>query len=247
MAYKGSPIKRLLEAARGEGNLWDNARFILADVPLDLHEAKTVLPWGMRPSDPPIATLFVVNYTKASFTVPYHEAAVLIHVRTPLGKGLHCCWMVVDDDTALIYGRELLGYPKKTADIIFEENGDHISTSVTRRGVKVLTMEGKRGPAQDPLPPIFDFKTFNAGGPGQFFAINPIWLFRPREVVRESYSAEVTIILADSDYDPIARLVSGEPLSGCIAVIDILGSKYNLPVGLTGLSWFANVFNLRFR
>jgi len=108
-------------------------------------------------------------------------------------------------------------------------------------------MEGKRGPAQDPLPPIFDFNTFNAGGPGQFFAINPIWLFRPREVVRESYSAEVTIILADSDYDPIARLVSGEPLSGRIAVIDILGSKYNLPVGLTGLSWFANVFNLRFR
>lgn len=246
MTYEKSSIKRLL-AARGEGNLWDNARFILADVPLDLREAKRVLPCGLRPSDPPIATLFVANYTKLSFNVPYHEAAVLIHVRTPLGKGLHCCWMVVDDDTALIYGREFLGYPKKMADIMFAENDDHISAGVSRRGVKVLTMEGNRGPAQEPPPPVFNFKTFNAGGPGQFFAINPIWFFRPKEVLRESYSAKVMVSLADSDYDPIARLVSGDPVSGRFAVTDILGSKYILPVGLTGLSWFANVFNLRFR
>ncbi|UCD85153.1 MAG: acetoacetate decarboxylase family protein [Deltaproteobacteria bacterium] len=246
MANEDSSIKRLL-AARGEGNLWDNARFILADVPLDPRESKRVLPCGLRPSDPPIATLFVSNYPKVSFTVPYREAAVLIHVRTPLGKGLHCCWMLVDDDTALIYGRELLGYPKKMADITFEEKDDHISASVSRRGVKVLTMEGKRGPAQNPPPPVFNHKTFNAGGPGQFFAFNPIWFFRPKEVVRESYSAEVKLTLADSDYDPIARLVSGEPLNGRIAVTDILGSKYNLPVWLTGLIWFANVYNMRFR
>src|SRR6056297_2428422 len=95
--------------------LWVNARFVLADVPVDRKTTNKILPLGMRVGPETKATLFIVDYTKTPFTVPYHEAALLIHVKTPLGKGLHCPWMVVDDDTALIYGREILGYPKKAA------------------------------------------------------------------------------------------------------------------------------------
>jgi len=227
--------------------LWENARFLMADVPLDPKEVKRILPWGIKPSDPPIATLFICNYPKTAFTVPYKESAVLIHVRTLLGEGLHCCWMPVDDDTALIYGRELLGFPKKMADIVYEEEGDHVSASVTRRGVTVLSMEGRRGAAQNDPPPVFNVKIFNAGGLGQYFAINPIWLFKPNEKIHESYDAEVTVSLNMSDYDPIARMVAGEPIRGRMAVIDILSGSYIIPVGLTGYRMFVNTFNMRFR
>lgn len=122
---------------------------------------------GLGPN--PTATLFIVDYTKRSFTVPYHEAALLVHVRTPLGKGLHCPWMVVDDDTAMIYGREILGYPKKAADITFEEDGKNITAGVTRRGVEVLRIESTSKTRRTPPPPVFDYKTFNVGGPLRFF------------------------------------------------------------------------------
>ncbi len=172
---------------------------------------------------------------------------MLIHVRTLFGRGLHCCWMTVDDDTAMAYGRELLGYPKKMAQIDFQENGDEISASVTRRGIKVLSIKGKRGAAQISPKPVFSIKTFNVGGPGQLFAFNPITLFRPREAVHESYDAAVSVSLADSEYDPLSGLVAGEPVSGRFAVIDISGTHYFLPVGLAGLTWLNRTFSMRFR
>jgi acetoacetate decarboxylase len=244
----GKVLKNLLHSfsRRGE-NLWDNARFVLADVPVDGLRVKKILPLGLWPSDPPRATLLIVDYTQCSFTAPYHEAAMLVHVRSPLGFGRHCCWMTVDDDTALIYGRELLGYPKKMARFAFEETDGGIRAAVTRRGVEVLAMEAARGQAQSAPAPVFDFKTFLAGSMGQFFILSPLWLFRPREVIHESYAAEVKLTIAASDFDPISSLVTGGPTNGRIVVLDIPGSKYNLPVGVTGLGWFANTFYLRFR
>jgi len=243
----GGIARSLVRLFRGTGKLWEDSRFILAEVPLNPGEVKKILPCGMWLTNEASGILFIVNYTRPSFTVPYKEAALLIKVRTLLGKGVHCCWMVVDDDTALIYGRELLGYPKKMAEISFEEKGDQIRASVSRRGVKILEMQGERGKAQTPAPPIFDQKTFNAGGLGQFFIFNPIWLLRPREVIKESYSAKVSVKLAPSEYDPLSRLISGDAFEGRIAITDIPGSKYNLPVGLAGIRHFTNTFYLRFR
>ncbi len=239
--------RTLLKGAKMKGKLWENARFILADVPLRAHEVKQILPLGMKPAEPASGILFISNYTNTSFTIPYHEAALLVRVRTLVGKGLHCCWMVVDDDTALIYGRELLGYPKKLAEITFDEYADGIEASVTRRGTQVLAMRAERGGAQASPPPVFDHKTFNVGGMGQHFALNPVWLLRPLEEIHESFEAHVTVTLQDSEFDPVARLVAGEPASGRIAVTDILGSKYMCPVGIAGLRWFPRTFNMRYR
>ena len=241
--------KNIREKARKRENTWDNARFVLVDVPLDYHEVKRILPWGMKPSNPPMATLFIVDYTKVSFPiVPYHEAAMLIHVSTPLGAGLHCCWMIVDDDTALILGREMLGYPKKMGDFEYDEKDGNIHASVSRRGVKVMDITAKRGLPQTPKPPVFDIKTFNVGAMGQFFALNPIWVFRAREVIHESYQADIKLTLNDSGFDPISRLVAGEPQSGRIVVMDIPGDgAYMAPVGVAGPCWFGRTFNMRFR
>lgn len=245
-----STVKRLFEMYSDsfkKHNLWDNARFVLAKVPLDRAAAKEILPLGMWLDEPATGVLFIVDYTKTSFTVPYKEAALLINVKTPLGSGVHCPWMVVDDDTALIYGRELLGYPKKMAEFTFDEREDAVKASVTRRGVKVLSLEARRGQAQTTPPPVFNKKTFNAGGLGQFFSINPVWLFKPKEKIHESYEAEVEVRLEASPFDPIADLVAGPATSGRLVVMDIPGSEYNLPVGLAGLRFFANTFYLRFR
>lgn len=239
--------RKLLKDNRMEGKLWENARFILADVPLDPAEARKIMPFGMKPVEPASGILFIADYTKTSFTIPYQEAALLVRVRTIFGEGLHCCWMVVNDDTALIYGRELLGYPKKLADISFEESGVKVSASVIRRGIKVMSLEAERGAAETNPKPVFDIKTFNAGGMGQYFVCNPVWLLRPVEEIHESYEAAVSLALEDAELDPIARLVAGPPTSGRFAVTDILGTRYMFPAGIAGPLWFPRTFNMRYR
>ena len=240
-------LKKFKDTIWGDEDLWNDAHFILADVPVHADEAKRILPRGMRLTDPPTATLFIVDYHKTSFTEPYREAAVLLHVRTALGKGVHCPWMIVDDDTALIYGRELLGYPKKLGVFEFKETKTGIKANISRRGTTVLEIEGKRGAPQDPAPPVFSQKTFNAGGPSQLFLVNPVWVFHPTEVIHESYEAEVKVTLGDSEYDPIARFVSDEAVSGRIVIMDIPSGKYHLPVGMAGLMHFGRTFVMRFR
>ncbi len=241
-------LKFFRDLSRGEGNLWDNARFVLADVPLNPEAARGLLPRSLRFADPPLATLFIVDYTKTSFSVPYHEAALLVHVRHPLfGPGLHCSWMIVDDDTALIYGRELLGYPKKMGEFQFEEQGDTVRSAISRRGVRVLSMEGTKGERDTDPAPVFDYKTFNVGGPGGWFIYNPLWMFRPKEIVRESFAMDVTVTLEPTEWDPIADLVSGEAVNGRFVVLDICSSKYNVPVGIVGPGFVASNYNMRFR
>jgi acetoacetate decarboxylase len=237
------------ERRKKRQNGWDNARLVLADLPLNTEEVKRILPWGIRPSNPPMATFFMADYPEVAFPIfPYKEAALLINVRTVLGQGRHCCWIIVDDDPAMILGRELLGYPKKTGFMEFEENNGNIRGSLFRRSVKVVSIEAVRGERENAPAPVFDYKTFHVGGMGQFMAFNPIWLFRPREIIRESYKADVKMILNDSEFDPIARLVAGKPQNGRIVLMDITGSTpYMLPVGCAGPAWFGRTFNMRFR
>ncbi len=240
-------VRQILGMAFSKENLWDNARFIFADVPVDAGRASSILPWGLKLVEPARATLFIVDYTKTAFTIPYHEAALLLHVRHPLGPGLHCPWMIVDDDTALIYGRELLGYPKKMGVFEFEEDDTSVSASVTRRGVRVLSMKGEKGEKQQNPAPAFDVKTYNVGGPGSLFAINPIWMFRPREVIHESLQMEVELKVETSEFDPIADIIAGDPVSSRFVVMDIVGSRYNVMVGFAGIRHLASNHDLRFR
>ncbi len=228
-------------------NLWDNARFLIADVPVHPEKAKVLLPAGMGIAKPARATIFIANYTKTSFTVPYHEAAMLLHVRTPLGHGLHCAWMLVDDDTALVYGRELLGFPKKIGTFNFEENGPNVRASVSRRGSTLLSMHCDYGKSEDRPNPIFDLKIFNVSGMGQLFRFNPVWLLRTKEKILQSSPATVAATFGRSDCDPIADLVAGEPENGRFAVTNIIGARYLLPVFFAGPSWSRRTHVIRFK
>jgi len=237
------------QKVKAKRNTWDGARFALADVPLDPRAVKKILPLCMRPSNPPMATIFFADYRNVAYPLfPYRETAMMVHVRTPLGSGRHCCWIIVDDDPAMILGREMLGFPKKTGRFVFEEKKDAINASIERRGVAVMSLRAVRGARETDPKPVLNYRTFHYGGMGQYMAISPVWMFKPREVIHESYSADITLTLKDSSCDPLARLVAGGPRNGRIAIMDIPGgSPYMLPVGLSGPRVFGRTFNMRFR
>ena len=240
---------KIWENKKKRRNTWDNAQVVLADVPLDKQAVKKILPLGMWPSDPPMATLFLIDYPTVAYPLfPYKEAIMMVHVRTLLGKGRHCCWIIVDDDPAMILGREMLGFPKKTGIFVFDNKKEAITASVTRRGVTVMSMTAVSGARETSPQPVFGRKTFHYGGLGQLMSFSPVWMFRPKEVIHESYKANIKLTLSDSENDPIARLVAGEPRNGRIVVMDIPGDgAYMLPVGIAGPFVFGRTFNMRFR
>jgi len=242
-------FKVMMAVAGLKVKLWEDTTFILVDVPLDPEETKKILPLLMRLDKPYRATFFIARYPRTAFTGSYNEAALLLHVRTPLGRGVYCPWMIVNDDTAMIYGRELLGYPKKMADIPFRDDGSKITAGLTRRGIEVVSVEAERIQKEENPAPVLQIKTFNIGGMWQSFAFNPVWMFKPREIIHESYTAKAELNIRYSDYDPIRSLIAEyvNPLTARIIKTDILGTRTMWPVGFTGMRLFGNTFNLRFR
>ncbi len=226
-----------------------DASFIMADVPLDLREVKKILPFGLKLANPAMATLFYVNYPIFPMGQPYHETIMMVHVKTPFGRGYHCCWILVDQDVALIGGQLMLGYPKKLGKFTWKEDDKGISASVSRRGVKLMSVKALRETREVNPGPIFGVKHFNLGGPGQMVAFNPVWLFKVKENIHESYTATAELVLGDySPFDPIAKLIDGDPVNARIARMDIIGINYLLPVGFTGgYRWCLNTFNMRIR
>lgn len=55
--------------------------------------------------------------------------------------GAYCLTMPVDDDVAMIGGREQFGIPKKIAEITLDRDSDTVVGRVARKGSEILTLE----------------------------------------------------------------------------------------------------------
>ncbi len=231
------------------GISFKNARLVLIDVPLDRDRVKEILPWGLWPANPSTGIIIMAHYPIFPFGEPYHEAILMVRVRTPMGKGLHCAWILVDNDSALIAGREFVGYPKKMGEFTSWDDGEKTHLSVARRGAELISVDYRPGAPESSPGPVFALKTFNLGGPGQLLAISPMLLFKPREIIHESHEASVDLKLNHSVFDPVAGLVAGDPISARVVRADFLSRpSYYLWVGLSGgRRWFLNTYNMRYR
>lgn len=102
-----------------------------------------VLPPPLEPGDTLGASAYVAEFHSPSFCPPYNEAAVFIPCKYKGEAGSYCLSMPVDNDMAMIGGREIYGYPKKIAE----------SISVTRTGTEVYGVCVRKG------IPIVEIKT----------------------------------------------------------------------------------------
>lgn len=209
-------------APQPEKNQWTNARVLAVDVSIDTEAAQAFLPPQLLVSDPPRATVFCADYPEGIFGIVYREAAVLIHCRDETGPAVHCAWIMVDDDTALIQGRELLGFPKKMAGLTWDEKDDKVTGTVTRKGVELMRVEGRLGADEASPPAIFGRRFVNAMG--SVVAGMQMVDFMPAETFRSARTAAVTVTLASSIWDPgLGELAPGVAGAGVFGVIDFGG------------------------
>lgn len=213
-------LTRLRDMGLTRGPLWTQARMVWADIDVDPDKVADWLPFPLKLADPPRASVFIADYPETSFGSVYREAAVLLHVRL-FGLPLRFCpWMVVDDDSALVLGREMLGYPKKMAKIRFTEYKDgRFLGSVTRKGTEIFRLEGRVGEAEDNPEPGIGRWSVNVRG-----LLPTSWahllLFRPAENIHDCQRMTGQLKLADSDHDEL-DIATGEADNMTIRTCDI--------------------------
>lgn len=193
--------------------MFEDARFLALEVALDPSAIAAALPFGLWAA--PRATLFVAHYPRTTFGSVYSEAGLFVHLRFPRGA-VHCPWMLVDDDVALITGRELLGYPKKLGRVELAIDGGDVRARVERRGAHLLSMRGRLGATDPDPPPMLGRRAINARG-------SRLVSFVPKERIREARRADVELELGGSDRDPLDRLGIGEVLEARSYRVDIGG------------------------
>ena len=102
-----------------------------------------VLPPGFEPTDDAISVSFTWG---AKFT------GTVVGIPAKFGdkKGSYGLTYMMDRDTAVIFGRELWGEPKKVAQQVMTKEGDEISISVKRFGVETVRAHGTIVQEADP-------------------------------------------------------------------------------------------------
>lgn len=224
-----------IEKLRGKGAwMWTNALLVAVEMEVDHKAAAAWLPGGLAMADPARATFFVADYPETTFGCVYREAAVLLHVRFGPLKARHCPWMVVDDDVALILGRELLGYPKKMAEIAVTRDGDRIKATVDRQGARLLDIRGTVGEVMAAPPPLMAHRTINVWGTVGL-SVQTLLTFTPKEQILEARPADVTVTVGGGQNDPLDQLRPGR-VTSAILYRTHMGAGKMLPVPILPVS-----------
>ena len=230
------------------------AEMLVVSFRTDPKTVAAVLPRPLRPAREPLATAFVARYPETNFGVAYNEGALSVAAEYRGERGWYCLSMPVDNDTAMIGGREQFGFPKKMADrITLDRDGPHVAGSVVRNGVELLRIEGEFvDPQRTDVPLVgvpavdpggrpcekvvsFLFKYFPAADGGPFEhspqLIRQVTLFRPRP---GQLTGTAKLELSSTTSDPLGEIPVHQIIAAGYGVSDntmlpgrVVGRIYN--------------------
>jgi acetoacetate decarboxylase len=218
--------------------IYRDAHYLAADVELDPAIARRWLPPPLRLAKPHRARVFTGYFPINTFGSVYHEAGIFVDVVHGLARAIYCPWMIVDDDVALISGRELLGYPKKLGEITWEHSGDRIRGVARRRGHELISMTGRLADVIAEPPPILGVPHRNVRSTAGI-AVPKLIAFTPRERVIEVRRAQLEVTLRGSERDPLHEMGLGRVLGARLHRVDLGGRLPPLPIRPVSPIWFA--------
>ncbi|AHI68451.1 acetoacetate decarboxylase family protein [Burkholderia thailandensis] len=222
------------DLARPGETIYRNAQYLAATVSIDPYRMQPWLPRGVRLAEPARADLFCAYFPENSFGSVYREVGLFVHVQVGKKVGIHCPWMIVDDDVALILGREVCGYPKKIGQIEWRHDGDEIVANGTRQGATLVEMHASLGDVVPFPPPILGRPHRNAVGL-LGLSMPRLVAFTPNEINVETRVAQLELKLGGTERDPIHAMGIGAVLEARLHRIDIVGG-YMPPIPVRPLN-----------
>lgn len=228
------------------GFVYRNAHYLVADMELDAAAARKWVPAPLRLASPALASIFTAYFPETTFGSVYCEAGLFLHVEHRGTRAVFSPWMLVDDDVALILGRELLGYPKKLGEISFRIDGDRVCGVAARRGAELVRMEGVLGERVAAPPPMLGRPHRNVRS-ALGLAVPKLIAFTPHEQPIEVRRAELTVRVGASERDPLAELGFGAIRAAYLHRVNLAGRGLPLPVAGVSPLWFLRQLLLRAR
>lgn len=225
--------------------MYRDAQYLAATVTVDPTAMRPFLPTGVRMTRPGLADLFLAYFPDNPFTPGYLEAGLFVHVKTATATGIHCPWMLVSDDAALILGREVTGYPKKLGSIDWNHTGDTITSSAYRHGVELVSMTATLGDTVKDKPHFLGRPHRNVATPVGL-RLPFVSAFTPREIVREVRDVELDLRTGSSTRDPLGEMGLGEVVRARLHRVDLAaGLIPPLPLRPTTPTYLARTMNSR--
>ncbi len=227
-------LRTPLRLANLGGKLYHNAQYLTAVVEVDEKAMAKWLPRGMTLAKPHRADLFCAYFPENVYTDAYHEAGLFVHVKIGRKYGIFCPWMILDDDRAMILGREMLGYPKKMGEISWNNTGERILTKATRRGHTLIEMDAKLGEVMTDAPPILGLPHRNITG-GIGLSLPREIRFTPKEHPIEVRRVEMQLHFNGTTHDPLHEMGLGQVTEARLHRVD-LSSGLIPPIHIPRLS-----------
>lgn len=122
---------------------------------------RELLPSPLLPTPSSSGLIFVAQYKDTNLGKGYREAALFLKCQYKGEEGTYCLSMPITDETRMVNGRDVFGYPKKMATINLEKSGSEAHAWVERNGVRLLEIKARFSselPALPPTGPNFLFK-----------------------------------------------------------------------------------------
>lgn len=219
-----------VDLARFGQPIYRNAQYLSATLEVDAAAIRRWLPAGVKLANPARADLFCAYFPDNALGAVYREVGLFVHIRAGGKTGIHCPWMLVDNDIALILGRELLGYPKKMAEVEWNRDGDSLHASGTRQGVRLVKMDAQLGDVITDPPPFLGRPHRNVIGT-LGLSLPRILAFTPRETNVETREVEMKLEFTGSERDPVHQMGLGPVVAARLHRVNLAASRL-LPMAL---------------
>lgn len=228
------------------GHLFEDACLLTVEVNVSDTAAAPMLPPPLELADDGRATVFFADYPKTAFGPGYKEAGILLHAVDADGPVMHCPWIVVDDDTPLILGRELFGFPKKLADVRFDVDADTFTGVVHRKGHEVMRIDAVLGEVDDEPAPVMEGRAVNVLG--SLVTGMKLVEASTNEEIKHARRAKADVQLWTSSFDRLGELEATRDGPARYVVLDYgAGAARPRVVGDVDATWALNNFFVRAR
>ncbi len=196
---------------------FEQFRGVAASFRTDPDVVAALLPPPLEPASEPIVSVSVSHIGLSNTLQPFGAGGLNLRCRYEDIIGDYPLTMPMSTDSAVIFGRELYGEPKKVANIHVRRDGDEITGAIERYGRVYIEVRGRvverLDPGESPETSRFYFK-FMPAPDGRGFDNDPV-LVRVRHTGRtrlvERLAGEV--LLRESPHDPVADIPIREMLS----------------------------------
>ena len=186
---------------------------IFAEFPLSEETVARLLPPGLECTDEPGGLANVGRWARSNAGA-YAAASLWLKARHGELEGLYCLTMPISTEATILFGRDLLGEPKKLARISFERSGNRVRGSAERAGTTLLQLEGTLTTPGAPASEIlhqFHYK-YSHRSDGRGLDHDPLLIHnRIEHHVRHLELGTGTLRLESTAHDPLGDLGKVEP------------------------------------